>query len=47
VGAHGYLGRPAATVTGVDGDVCLTTIVLERGDDPLRIDLDLPLEWPL
>jgi len=45
--AHGYFGPPAATVTGVDGDVCLTTIVLERGDGPLRIDLDLPLEWPL
>jgi len=46
--AHGYLGRPAATVMGVDGDVCFATFVLERaghGRCP-EVVLDLPLEWP-
>jgi SAM-dependent methyltransferase len=44
--AHGYLGEPAATVSGVPHEVCLTTVVLERGDGPLELDLELPLEWP-
>lgn len=44
--AFGYPGRPAATVSGVPDEVCLTTIVLERGDGPLELELDLPLEWP-
>jgi hypothetical protein len=34
-------------VEGVDDDVCLTTLVLERGAGPLDVSLDLPLEWPL
>ena len=46
--AHGYWGRPAATVMGVDGDVCFATFVLERGDRARRPDvvLDMPLDWP-
>jgi len=45
--AHGYLGGPAATVSGVPNEVFLTTVVLERGDGPLELELELPLEWPL
>jgi SAM-dependent methyltransferase len=45
--AHGYLGGPAATVFDVPDEVCLTTVVLERGDGPLELELELPLEWPL
>ena len=45
--AHGYWRAPADTVDGVDGDVCMTTLVLERGRPPLELSLDLPLEWPL
>ena len=44
--AHGYLGAPSATVSGVPEEVCLTTVVLERGDGPLEHELELPLEWP-
>lgn len=44
--AYGYAGRPAATVSGVPDEVYLTTIVLDRGDGPLELELDLPLEWP-
>jgi SAM-dependent methyltransferase len=44
--AHGYLGGPAATVSGVPDEVCLTTVVLERGDGALELELELPLEWP-
>jgi SAM-dependent methyltransferase len=43
---HGYLGEPAATVSGVPEEVCLTTVVLERGDGPVELELELPLEWP-
>jgi SAM-dependent methyltransferase len=44
--AYGYPGRPAATVSGVPDEVCLTTIVLDRGEGPLELELDIPLEWP-
>jgi SAM-dependent methyltransferase len=44
--AYGYPGQPAATVSGVPHEVCLTTIVLDRGEGPLELELDLPLEWP-
>jgi SAM-dependent methyltransferase len=46
--AHGYWGRPAATVMGINGDVCFATFVLERGDHRRcpEVVLDLPLDWP-
>lgn len=46
--AHGYWGRPADTVMGVEIDICFATFVLERGDHEERpeVVLDLPLEWP-
>lgn len=46
--AHGYWGRPAETVMGVDSDICFATFVVERGDPALRpkVALDLPLPWP-
>jgi SAM-dependent methyltransferase len=46
--AHGYWGRPADTVMGVESDICFATFVLERGDHEERpeVVLDLPLEWP-
>ncbi len=46
--AHGYRGRPADTVTGLESDICFATFVLERGDHRGRpeVVLDLPLEWP-
>lgn len=47
---HGYWGVPAATVTGVNEQVCFATFVLERrgtrrGSCP-EVALDLPLRWP-
>lgn len=46
--AHGYWGRPAETVIGVDSNICFATFVLERGNSGGRpeVVLDLPLEWP-
>jgi SAM-dependent methyltransferase len=46
--AHGYLGRPADTVMGLDSDICFATFVLELGDHERRpeVVLDLPLAWP-
>jgi SAM-dependent methyltransferase len=46
ISAHGYARRPAATVSGVPSEVCMTTFVLERGEGSLELDLDLPLGWP-
>jgi len=47
---HGYWGKPADTVIGVDGELCFATFVLEHansGDDqPPQVALDLPLRWP-
>jgi SAM-dependent methyltransferase len=47
---HGYWGAPAATVTGVNEQVCFATFVLERqGPGPRsrpEVALDLPLPWP-
>lgn len=46
--AHGYWGRPAATVMGAASDVCFATFVLERGDREQfpEVVLDLPMDWP-
>jgi SAM-dependent methyltransferase len=48
--AHGYWGRPAGTVVGVDGEVCFATFVLERAHpgtrSRLEVALELPLDWP-
>jgi SAM-dependent methyltransferase len=46
--AHGYWGRPADTVIGVESDICFATFVLERGNhgQPTEVVLDLPLQWP-
>lgn len=45
--AHGYEGRPADTVRGVDEPITFATFVLERGDGAAgRAELDLPLPWP-
>jgi SAM-dependent methyltransferase len=48
--AHGYWGKPAGTVIGVDREVCFATFVLERSDsgEAVRpeVALDLPLPWP-
>ena len=46
---QGYLGKPSDTVTGVQGEICFATFVLER--DPSRTDapvvaVDLPYVWP-
>jgi SAM-dependent methyltransferase len=47
---RGYWGKPADTVTGVDGEVCFATFVLERpgavGETAPEVALDLPLQWP-
>jgi SAM-dependent methyltransferase len=47
---HGYWGRPADTVIGVDGEICFATFVLERprpgADRRPEVALDLPLRWP-
>jgi SAM-dependent methyltransferase len=47
--SQGYLGRPSDTVTGVQGEICFATFVLER--DPSRMHMplvcaDLPYAWP-
>jgi trans-aconitate methyltransferase len=48
----GYWGRPANTVTGLDGELCFATFVLEkrssldRGNDA-PVTIDAPLSWPL
>lgn len=46
--AHGYWGRPADTVMGVDSEICFATFVLERDERERCPDvaLDLPLQWP-
>jgi SAM-dependent methyltransferase len=46
--AHGYWGRPADTVMGVDSEICFATFVLERGERGRcpEVALDLPLQWP-
>jgi SAM-dependent methyltransferase len=46
---QGYLGKPSDTVTGVQGEICFATFVLER--DPSRTDaplvrVELPYGWP-
>jgi SAM-dependent methyltransferase len=43
--AYGYEGPPADTVSGMTS-VCFATFVLERGDGPLRVECELPYEWP-
>jgi SAM-dependent methyltransferase len=47
---HGYWGTPAATVTGVNEQVCFATFVLERPSPGRRsrpeVALDVPLRWP-
>jgi SAM-dependent methyltransferase len=47
---HGYWGKPADTVMGVDGEICFATFVLEhsghRVDRRPEVALDLPLRWP-
>ncbi|MEX2195757.1 MAG: class I SAM-dependent methyltransferase [Thermoleophilaceae bacterium] len=46
--AHGYEGTPSDTVTGVQGDICFATFVVERGGAagrPLTC-IALPYEWP-
>lgn len=45
--ACGYLGPPATTVQGMPEEICLAAFVLDRGEPPLDLSLDLPLEWPL
>jgi SAM-dependent methyltransferase len=47
--AHGYEGKPSDTVSGVQGDICFATFVLERGAAPEGTPLvraALPLAWP-
>ena len=44
--AYGYLGAPADTVAGMPAELCFATFVLGRGDTPLELELDLPLDWP-
>lgn len=48
---HGYWGRPADTVVGVDTEICFATFVLERSADqaaaaPAEVSLELPFQWP-
>lgn len=46
----GYMGSPAATVEGIEGEVCFAVFVVEfdrRANESLDIALDLPLRWPL
>jgi len=45
---HGYVGRPSATVVGIDESVCFATFVLERRQEgrEMTVCLDLPLDWP-
>jgi len=45
VRGYGYLGPPASAEE-VPPEVCLAAFVLERGESPLRLELDLPFEWP-
>jgi SAM-dependent methyltransferase len=47
--AHGYLGEPSDTVTGVHGQICFATFVLERGASHMGAPLActaLPFSWP-
>jgi SAM-dependent methyltransferase len=47
--AHGYGGEPSDTVTGVQGEICFATFVLERGTSPDAAPLvctALPFPWP-
>lgn len=40
--AYGYEGPPAVTVRGMPPTVCFAAFVLERGQPPMRLDVDLP-----
>ena len=42
----GYLGPPAANVTGMPPEVCFASFVIERGVGPPPPMLELPFEWP-
>ena len=47
--ALGYEGKPSDTVTGVQGDICFATFVLERGAPRTAAPLvcpALPFPWP-
>ena len=47
--SQGYLGRPSDTVTGVQGEICFATFVLERDPSSTHAPLvcaDLPYAWP-
>lgn len=49
--SYGYWGRPAATVLGVDEQVCFAAFVLEKNGIEATpqiptVCLDLPLAWP-
>jgi SAM-dependent methyltransferase len=48
--SHGYWGRPAETVMGIEQEVCFATFVLERPGSATAgrpdVTLDLPLRWP-
>jgi SAM-dependent methyltransferase len=46
VRAYGYYGPPAESVSGMPEQVCFATFVLERGDGPRTLDLELPLPNP-
>jgi SAM-dependent methyltransferase len=46
--SQGYLGKPSDTVTGVQGEICFATFVLERGPSRTHAPLvcaDLPYAW--
>jgi hypothetical protein len=46
---QGYLGRPSDTVTGMQGEICFATFVLERRDAHTSrpvVCADLPFDWP-
>jgi SAM-dependent methyltransferase len=47
--AHGYEGKASDTVTGVHGDICFATFVLERGKSRAAAPIvctALPFSWP-
>ena len=47
--AHGYQGKPSDTVTGVQGEICFATFVLERRTSQTAAPLvctALPFSWP-
>ncbi len=52
VSIKGYWGPPAKTVTGLDGDICFATFVLERPPvnvvpEVSNVVIDAPIEWPI